>query len=72
MNKKELLKLAKQHCIADLAQGKAGLIRCIQRAEGNFDCYARADRGECDQGACLWRADCLPESVQGSTAGASL
>lgn len=68
MNKKELLKLAKQHCIADLSQGKAALIRCIQLAEGNFDCYAKAGSGECDQGACRWRADCLPESVQGGAA----
>jgi hypothetical protein len=64
MNKKDLLKLAKQHRIADVSGGKAEIIRGIQLAEGNFDCYASAAEGECDQGACRWRDDCLPESTQ--------
>lgn len=62
MNKKNLLKLAKEHRIADLARDPAEVIRSIQRAEGNFDCYASACSGECDQAACSWRSDCLPES----------
>ncbi|MEJ2059051.1 MAG: SAP domain-containing protein [Gammaproteobacteria bacterium] len=38
---------------------KADLIRLIQRNEGNFDCYGSAQQGECTQGECLWRQDCL-------------
>jgi hypothetical protein len=41
---------------------KADLVRTIQRAEGNFDCFASADQGVCDQADCLWRQDCLREA----------
>ena len=39
------------------------LIRSIQRAEGNPDCFRQA-QGDCDQFACTWRKYCL-EDVQG-------
>jgi len=35
------------------------LIRAIQRAEGNADCYALRQGHECDQINCLWRKDCM-------------
>ncbi len=35
------------------------LIRSIQRAEGNFDCFGTAN-GYCDQWGCRWRTFCLP------------
>ncbi len=38
---------------------KVELIRTIQRKEGNFDCFAAAHEGVCDQGDCLWRTDCF-------------
>ncbi len=38
---------------------KTELIRTIQRQEGNFDCFATACDGVCDQGGCLWREDCF-------------
>jgi hypothetical protein len=38
---------------------KAEIIRSIQRAEGNFDCFGTAASGECTQTDCLWRKDCL-------------
>lgn len=38
---------------------KKNLIHLIQRREGNFDCYATASLGVCDQSACLWRKDCF-------------
>jgi hypothetical protein len=34
------------------------LIRSIQRAEGNLDCYRR-DRQQCDRMNCVWRDYCL-------------
>ncbi|MFZ5592779.1 MAG: SAP domain-containing protein [Pseudomonadota bacterium] len=42
-----------------VTQGKTHLIRDIQRQEGNFDCFATAYDGQCDQVNCLWRADCF-------------
>lgn len=38
---------------------KGDLIRRIQRAEGNFDCFGSAGRFHCPQADCCWRADCL-------------
>lgn len=63
MNKHALQKLAKQHQVFDASLDKAEMIRRIQLAEGNFDCYARAGEGHCDQGECLWRKDCLLDSA---------
>ena len=34
------------------------LIRSIQRAEGNIDCYRRG-RQQCDRMNCAWRDHCL-------------
>ena len=38
---------------------KSELVHKIQRQEGNFDCYATASLGICDQSDCLWREDCF-------------
>ncbi len=38
---------------------KLNLIRVIQVSEGNFDCFATAKSGYCDQHDCLWRDDCF-------------
>ena len=37
------------------------LIRSIQRAEGNIDCYRRG-RQQCDRMNCAWRGHCLEAS----------
>jgi hypothetical protein len=34
------------------------LIRSVQRAEGNFDCFGRSE-GRCDRQDCEWRRFCL-------------
>lgn len=34
------------------------LIRAIQRAEGNKDCYMSAQVLTCSEKSCLWREDC--------------
>jgi hypothetical protein len=44
-------------------------IRELQRREGNFDCFATAARGICDQLSCLWRTRCLGLSVGRQSAG---
>ena len=36
------------------------LIRSIQRAEGNVDCYRR-DQVDCDQVQCAWHRYCLED-----------
>ena len=36
------------------------LIRSIQRAEGNIDCYRRG-RQQCDRMKCTWRDHCFME-----------
>ncbi|HDQ40689.1 MAG TPA: SAP domain-containing protein [Desulfonatronum sp.] len=38
---------------------KIEAIRMLQRDEGNFDCFARAEAGYCDQFQCIFREDCL-------------
>lgn len=35
------------------------LVRTLQRSEGNFDCFATATAGQCDQMDCMWREDCF-------------
>ncbi len=47
---------ALQIAVGDLAL--ADLVRAVQRAEGNFDCFGTAVEG-CDQDGCCWRAVCL-------------
>lgn len=43
---------------------KMEAIRTIQRAEGNFDCYGRAEQAFCDQTGCLFRETCLSLCAQ--------
>jgi len=40
---------------------KAELIRRIQKAEGNFDCFGTAT-DYCDQSECCFKEDCLKPS----------
>ena len=55
----EIRKIAKKRGIKTLGKfKKLELIRIIQRAEGNFDCFGTA-MNYCDQLNCLWRKDCL-------------
>ena len=60
---KEIRESARKLGIQPSRMDKAELIRAIQRAEGNFDCYGTATEEECDQEECLWREDCFRESV---------
>lgn len=38
---------------------KTDLIRGIQAAEGNCQCFATSTVSSCGQEQCSWRADCL-------------
>jgi hypothetical protein len=46
--------------LAGLRKGE--MIRSIQRAEGNQDCFGAAWRFDCPQLGCAWRADCLTKN----------
>lgn len=64
MNMQTLRKIAKSHNLSPAGLDKIELIRGIQHQEGNFDCFAKAWDGYCDQSACRWRDECLPISVR--------
>ena len=37
---------------------KDDVIKAIQKAEGNFDCFGSAEE-HCDQESCTWRKGCM-------------
>jgi len=67
LNMKEIREMAQQLGVRSTRMRKAELIRAIQRAEGNYDCYGTATEEECDQEECLWREDCFNVSVAEET-----
>jgi len=62
MKVQQIRKIARAMGIKPYSLKKAELIRTIQRAEGNFDCFGTAVCGFCDQTECLWRDDCISTS----------
>ena len=62
MKMQEIRQKAKQFNIPSFGKTKDALIREIQRAEGNFDCYKTAS-GYCDQWACCFRDGCLENAL---------
>lgn len=60
MSMKQIRRMAKERGIKIGHQNKADLIREIQRAEGNFDCFGTAG-DYCDQLECLFRNMCLTQ-----------
>ena len=62
MKLEQVRSIAKAHSIKPGHLSKTELIRAIQNGEGNFDCFATAYDGECDQAGCLWREDCFDAS----------
>lgn len=65
MKMQEIRAKAKALGINSFGKKKAELIREIQRAEGNFDCFGTA-RDYCDQLECCFRDLCLVESANAS------
>ncbi len=43
-------------------KNKAALIKAIQTKEGYTPCFKSA-AGQCDQGDCCWRSDCLKQTA---------
>jgi hypothetical protein len=59
MNMQEIREVAKDFGIKTGRMSKLKLIHTIQLTEGNFNCFASAVDGECDQLQCKWREDCF-------------
>ncbi len=59
MTLKQVKEIAKEKGLKVRNIKKDDIIRSIQRAEGNRDCFGSATAGVCDQINCLWRGDCL-------------
>ena len=59
MNMQDIRSIAKEFGLKTGKMTKIDLVRTIQLTEGNFDCFATASAGECDQSGCMWRKDCL-------------
>lgn len=64
MNMQEVRAIAKARKIDSTGMSKVDIIHTLQREEGNFDCFASARDGLCDQLDCQWREDCLSVSVK--------
>ena len=64
MKLQEIREIAKGHGIKAIGNDKQQMIKQIQIAEGNFDCFATAADGFCDQLDCAWRDDCLKLSLK--------
>jgi len=64
MNMQQIRTIARNINLKPGKMPKATLIRNIQASEGNFDCFASAVSGYCDQSGCIWRDDCLSLSQQ--------
>jgi hypothetical protein len=62
----ELRAVARKHGINSFGKTKTSLIREIQIAEGNFDCFGSAVE-YCDQWGCRYRPLCFDEAQKWST-----
>jgi hypothetical protein len=58
MNLTEVKSKAKEVGVSVSKMKKPELIRAIQLAEGNVDCFGKPE-GACDQENCCFRSDCL-------------
>lgn len=58
MKLEEIKEIAKQHNIKAGKMKKAELVRAIQAAEGNPQCFETGTSSACGQDGCLWRQDC--------------
>ena len=55
----DIQKMAKGLNIYTFRVKKPDMIRAIQLAENNIDCYGTARVEICGEETCLWRKDCL-------------
>ena len=58
----EIKQMAKEMEINTYRMNKADIIRAIQRAENNIDCFGTSRVQFCQEQACLWRTDCISQN----------
>jgi hypothetical protein len=58
MQIKKIREIAKKIGVNPHKMNKRDLVRAIQKAEGNSDCFATTHVNGCNQVNCLWRDDC--------------
>lgn len=58
MNVTEIKTIARARGIKCAKMNKTELIRCIQKQEGNTECFNTGQVNSCGQDQCLWRSDC--------------
>ena len=63
MNSLEIRRIAGRHGINPTGMAKVDLIRAIQEAEGVTVCFGSPEAEYCDEESCLWREECLFESL---------
>ena len=63
----EIRKMAKTMGINTYRMKKANLIRAIQRAENNAECYGTEWVEKCHQDVCSWRENCMCLNLSGRT-----
>ena len=59
MKIQEIQKIAKNMGINTFRMKKTDIVRAIQSAENNIDCFCTPRIEYCDELLCLWRDDCL-------------
>ena len=59
MTYNEIRKMASGMGIKTYRMKKADLVRGIQQAESNIECYGTERVDYCNEHECLWRNDCL-------------
>ena len=58
MKQADIRSFAKRLGVSPVGKKKETLVREIQRAEKNRDCYNRGESITCGQVSCTWREDC--------------
>jgi hypothetical protein len=59
MNMKQVREIAKDKGVKTGRLSKVKMVQLIQQVEGNFDCFASAIDGYCDQISCIWQTECF-------------
>ncbi|WP_432822099.1 SAP domain-containing protein [Trichloromonas sp.] len=58
MKMEEIKAVARVRGVKSGRMKKAELVRAIQQAEGNNQCFVTGQADRCGQYECLWREDC--------------
>jgi len=58
MRFQDIQKMAKDMDVSTYRMKKTDVIRAIQQAENNIDCYGTERVVTCQEHACLWKSDC--------------